>query len=73
MSDCRYFQSTEQVWHKSISDYEYYTNKPINKWEVHGAFLPVSYHKTEEAARKEFERRSKLPRYTPPIGQRTGK
>lgn len=73
-NDCNYFQCMKPE-HKSIpfSGYSWTEYTPLKKWEVHGKFLPVSYHRTESAARKEYERRMSLPDYTPIKGKRTGK
>lgn len=73
-NDCRYFQCTKtELKYNFITRIFYLASVPIEKWEVHGKFLPVSYHRTESAAIKEYERRMKLPDYTPIKGSRTGK
>jgi hypothetical protein len=73
-NDCRYFQCYKTEWKKNHLDNSMFAfMRPLEKWEVHGKFLPVSYHKTEKAAQKEYERRMRLPDYTPPKGNRTGK
>lgn len=73
-NDCRYFQRNKYEWkYNFITRIFYLASIPIEEWEVHGKFLPVSYHKTESAARKEYERRMRLPDYTPIKGKRTGK
>lgn len=74
MNDVRYFQSYKTIWHTNeTSGHVWYEYVSVNKWEVHGAFLPVSYHRTEKAAEEECNRRLRLPKYTPPVGKRTGK
>lgn len=65
---CNYYQSYKGEYKGNV-----WTETLLNRWEVHGAFLPVSYHRSEKAALVECERREKLPPYTPPKGKRTGK
>lgn len=73
-NDCRYFQCTKTEWKTNpISGHSWPEYTPIKRWEVHGKFLPVSYHRTEKAAETEYERRMRLPDYTPIKGKRTGK
>lgn len=73
-NDCRYFQCTKTEWKTNpISGDSWPEYTPIKKWEVHGKFLPVSYHKTEKAAEAEYERRMRMPDYTPIKGSRTGR
>ena len=74
-NDCYYFQCSKTVWVTDpVSGRRYISSSfPLEKWEVHGKFLPVSYHGSEKDAEKECERRMKLPDCTPPKGNRTGK
>jgi hypothetical protein len=66
--DVRYFQSEKTKWVGNILE-----RTKLKKWEVHGAFLPTTYYRTEKAAAAECAYRENLPPFTPPIGKRTGK